>query len=135
MAFPLDRRTRRNSDIRSVAPLSFFADDFPALAERHGTLVAAGVEQLDVPPLTVAVSGDSWTVVAGHGSVEVVPGPVDGAVVITLTEDQFSDWAQDLRSINALLVAEDLSHNDASAHGPSPCGTASGDASSMAGPS
>ena len=42
MTHALDRRTRRNSDLRSIDPATFFADELPAYADRHGPLVTDG---------------------------------------------------------------------------------------------
>ena len=65
----LDRRSRRDADVVSLGPDRFFDTTFARLAEAHGELVAAGMEALAVPPLSLEVEGRTWTVVAaGSGS-------------------------------------------------------------------
>ncbi|CAN7288386.1 hypothetical protein LJR225_001494 [Phenylobacterium sp. LjRoot225] len=102
MPFDLDRRTRRVEDRRRIAPDAFFADEFPRLAAAHGHLVAAGMEALKAPPLTVEVEGTAWTVLRSGGAVEACRGAVDGALVVSLTGDQFSDWVQNQITFNGL---------------------------------
>jgi hypothetical protein len=114
MAFPLDRRTRRNADIRAVTPGPFFAEDLPALVDRHGPLVSAAAAVLDAPPLGVRVGDDSWTIDTGPAGVTVRPGVGPGAVVLRLSPEQFSDWAQDVRSLHSFAVARDLRSTGAS---------------------
>ena len=60
-SFPLDRRTRRNADVRPVTAAEFLGDEFPRLAARHGHLVARGIYTLKPPPLAIEVGADSWT--------------------------------------------------------------------------
>jgi len=108
MAFPLDRRARRNTDIRDVTLGPFFADDLPDLIDRHGPLVSAAAAALGAAPLGVRVGDESWTIDTGGTGVTVRPGVAAGAVVLHLTPEQFSDWAQDLRSLHAFGVAREL---------------------------
>lgn len=108
MGFNLDRRTRRDEDRRLVTADAFFIQEFPVLAAKHGHLVAAGVEALAVPPLTVEAAGSSWTVLREGGGIEARPGTVGGAVVVSLSPEQFSDWAQNQMTLNGFLVAREL---------------------------
>jgi hypothetical protein len=104
----LDRRSRRDADVVTLGPDQFFETTFARLAQAHGDLAAAGMHALDAPPLSLEVEGRTWTVIASHGSIDVVPGPVDGATVLTFDREQFSDWAQQLRTLNAMSVAGEL---------------------------
>lgn len=109
---PLDRRTRRDIDVRRVSPDVFFADVAPGLIERHGALVADALAALDGPPLAVEVAGGAWSFVAVDGALAVQEGVADGALVVTLGEDAFSDWAQLQQSFNGMGVAQTLTFRD-----------------------
>jgi hypothetical protein len=104
----LDRRTRCNADLRSIDAASFFEGEFAELAGRHGSLVADAFERLDAPPLGIVVDGRGWTVTVTDGRLLVEERLIDGAPTITLTAEQFSDWAQDHRSLNAFHVGMEL---------------------------
>ena len=108
MPIDLDRRTRRDVDRRPIAPQAFFAAQFPRLAAAHGRLAAAGLQALGAPPLAVEVEGSAWTIQRAGHTVEARPGAVDGALIVSLTPDQFSDWAQNQVSFNGLLVLRAL---------------------------
>ena len=108
MTHKLDRRTRRDSDRRHIAPAEFFASAFAGYADQHGQLVAAGMEALSTPPLAIEVEGEIWTVLRAGDAVEVQNRLVEGAVIVTLTPDQFSDWAQNQMSFNGFMVAREL---------------------------
>jgi len=108
MGFNLDRRTRRDEDRHHVTPDAFFTREFPLLAVKYGHLVVAGMEALAVPPLTVDVAGTSWTVLREGSGVSACRGTVGGAVVVSLSPEQFSDWAQNQMTFNGFLVAREL---------------------------
>jgi hypothetical protein len=106
----LDRRTRSDADIRFVGAPAFVAEQLPGLIERHGSLVARGMAFHQVPPLGVDVEGTRFSITAAGGgsTVRVEPGLVDGALVIELDAERFSDFAQDLRNLNTFWVAGDV---------------------------
>jgi hypothetical protein len=108
MTFQLDRRTRQDEDRRLISAEDFFAAEFPRLAAAHGRLVAAGMNALNAPPLTLEVDGAAWTILRSGDAVEVRRGTVAGALVATLSPEQFSDWAQNQLTFNGFLVARDL---------------------------
>ena len=108
MTFELDRRTRRDEDRRFVTPEEFFSRDFPRLAAAHGHLVADGMWALEAPPLTVEVTGSVWTILRHGETVELRRGTVDGAVVIALSPDDFSDWVQNQVTLNGFMVMRSL---------------------------
>ncbi len=108
MSFSLDRRTRRDEDRRDIAPDTFFTHEFPGLVAMNGHLVAAGIDALGAPPLAVEIDGSTWTILRAGDGVGVRRGTVDGALVVILSPDQFSDWAQNLITFNGLLVARVL---------------------------
>ena len=116
MPIALDRRTRSDADIRLITPTEFFAEQFPALAARHGALVARGIRDLGARPLAIEVGEGAWSFTTDGETVAVVDGIVDGAFVVTLTEDQFSDWVQQQRSFNGLVVGREMRCRNGTEH-------------------
>jgi len=108
MAVSLDRRTRRNADIHVVDAAAFFETEWPSYVERHGQLVVEAINRLAAPPLGIEVGARAWTVCMDRGRLVLRSGLIDGAFVISLSEEQFSDWAQDHRSLNAFHVGMEL---------------------------
>ena len=104
----LDRRTRSDAHITRVRDDEFFAEQFPGLVERNGALAGAGLRALGGQPLTLAAPAGVWTLIERNGVLAVDPATVDGAVVVDVDEVQFSDWAQQLRTFNAMSVARGL---------------------------
>ncbi|MGL4566683.1 MAG: phytanoyl-CoA dioxygenase family protein, partial [Halioglobus sp.] len=96
-------------------PSTFFAQDFPKLAAVHGHLVASGIKLLGAPPITVEVEGAAWTILPVADTVEVKAGTKDGALVVTLSPEQFSDWAQNQMSLNGFVVQRVLQFRNGSA--------------------
>jgi hypothetical protein len=111
----LDRRTRRDCDVRKLTPGDFFGREFSALAAAHGEIVATAMRALDAPPLAVEVGDASWTVVRDGNGISVREGIVEGAIVVTLSPDQFSDWVQNQTSLNGFMVARNLQFRNGSA--------------------
>lgn len=114
MTYKLDRRTRRDADRHFIVADEFFVQEFPRLAARHGHLVASDIVALGAPPLTIEVGETAWTVQRQDQNVEAKRGAVDGALVVTLTPEQFSDWAQNQMSFNGFMVARDLHYRNGS---------------------
>ncbi|MBE3200731.1 MULTISPECIES: phytanoyl-CoA dioxygenase family protein [Parafrankia] len=114
MPIPLDRRTRRDGDLRHVDMESFLAREFPGLVSRHGPLVARGIASLQAPPLSIEIGAVSWSFSSDGTTLVVTRGIVAGALVVTLDEAGFSDWAQNQRSFNAMLTARELRYRDGS---------------------
>ena len=74
MPIDLDRRSRSGSDVRPTPASQFFTDDFIALAQCNGHLVAEGIRFLQAPPLAIIVDDSSWSVTA-NGEVLQVDAP------------------------------------------------------------
>ncbi|MFJ3799022.1 phytanoyl-CoA dioxygenase family protein [Streptomyces sp. NPDC090088] len=108
MSVALDRRTRHDADLRHIGIDAFVTGEFAELAARNGALVARGIEALDAPPLAVEVGEDRWSFRGGACALEAERGVADGALVVTLTEQEFSDWVQNQRSFNAMMTARTL---------------------------
>jgi hypothetical protein len=108
MATSLDRRTRFDADLRLITPSEFFSQQLPGLVSRHGVLVARGIRELGARPLAIEVGNDAWSFTFDGDGVAVVERIVDDAFVVTLTEEQFSEWVQQQRTFNALVVGRDM---------------------------
>jgi Phytanoyl-CoA dioxygenase (PhyH) len=104
----LDRRTRRNADVHHVTPDDFFGEIVPDLIERHGRVVAEGIDRFEVSPLAIEVGDSAWSFAGVGGELVVTPGVAPEAFVVTLTDLQFSDWAQQALSFNGMRVAREL---------------------------
>ncbi|CAI7976530.1 Phytanoyl-CoA dioxygenase [Frankia sp. Hr75.2] len=114
MPIALDRRTRRDADLRHVDIEDFLAREFPGLVSRHGPLVARGIVFLQAPPLSIEIGASSWSFSSDGTTLTASRGTVGGALVVTLSEAEFSDWAQNQRSFNAMLTARELRYRDGS---------------------
>ncbi|MBL7496339.1 phytanoyl-CoA dioxygenase family protein [Frankia sp. CNm7] len=114
MPVALDRRTRRDADVRQVSMEEFLAVDFPDLVARHGEFVANGIASLDAPPLAVEIGDQCWSFTPDGATLAVSPGRAEGAVVVTFSEAEFSDWVQNQQSFNAMLVARELRYRGGS---------------------
>ncbi len=108
MPIDLDRRTRLDAQTRTITPEAFFAEDFVALSDRHGHLVAEGMRFLEAPPLMITVDGASWTITADGATIRVDDRPLQGALALQLTAAQFSDFAENQMSLNGMLIARSL---------------------------
>lgn len=108
MPIALDRRTRRDAEVRFASLDAFFSDTFPMLAARHGALVADGARALGAPPLAIEVGSEARSIVVQGDGLAAVEGIVDGAFVIRLTASQFSELIQNQQSLGGLVVAREL---------------------------
>ena len=118
MPISIDRRTRVDADITSIQPDQFFADHLPGLVARHGALTARGIDKLAARPLAIEVGERSWTFIrSGAGdTIDVVDGIVDDAFVVTLTDEQFSEWVQQQRTFNAFVVGREMRCRNGTEH-------------------
>lgn len=104
----IDRRTRLDADIRDLSGSGFFTDDFPALVARNGPVAAEGLDALHGRPLELRLPDGTYTVRAADGTLVVDDHPADDPFAVELDARQFSDWAQQLRTFNAMTVAREL---------------------------
>lgn len=108
MPITLDRRTRSDADVTAITAELFFRDILPELIERHGALVARGMAKVHARPLAIEVGERSWTFTSDGDTIVVADGVAADAFVVTLTDDHFSDWVQQQRTFNALVVGRDM---------------------------
>ena len=108
MSLPLDRRTRSAADVGPLTATQFTTTTLPPLIERHGGLVAEGVDALGAPPLTVESGGTAWSLVVVDRRLVLQDGPVDGALVVRLDDEQFAAFAHLQRSLAGFGVMGQL---------------------------
>ena len=100
----IDRRTRSDADVEDVDAETWFSERLPTL---HCQLAARGVRHLGLPPLAFDIDGLERTLVVEDDTLVAVPGIADGAIVLGLSAEQFSDWTQELRTMVAFWTARD----------------------------
>ena len=104
----LDRRTRRDADVTHLSPAEFFGEPFNRLARRHGPMVARGMDALGAKRLTIEVGSDAWTIGRDGDGIGLTTSDSDATAIVTLTDEQFSLWAQQQLSFNGMVVAQSL---------------------------
>jgi hypothetical protein len=115
MTYSLDRRTRRDEDRRHIVSSAFFAQEAPKLIAAHGSLLADAISALGPPSLAIEVDSEAWTLQRAADTVEVKSGVAEGALVVSLSPEQFSDWAQNQMSLNGFMVSRTLKFRNGSA--------------------
>jgi hypothetical protein len=101
----LDRRTRRDDEVRIVGAEEFFTEVFPRLLEMHGELAARGADVLGAPALTLVVDGSPYRLEPTRNGICFSTKQVDSELTVRLDGALFSDLAQQLQSFNAMTVA------------------------------
>jgi hypothetical protein len=100
----IDRRTRLDADMVELGTDEFFDETFPDLVERNGRLAAAALERLGTRPLAIDVAGDVRSIGLADGHLAVTPGVAEGAVIVDLTPELFSSFAQQQQSLCCLFI-------------------------------
>jgi hypothetical protein len=100
----IDRRTRDDADMVEVDPSTFFADWWPDLLDRNGELAADGLARLGTRPIALDVAGDARSLLLADGRLTVVDGKADDAVVVDLTPELFSSFAQQQQSLCTFFI-------------------------------
>ncbi len=100
----LDQRTRSDAETRSLDFETFCRDELPALLERNGELAGRGAAAWELRPLAFEVDGLTHSLFLRAGRLAAAPGVVDGAAVVRLSAEKFSDLFQDLVSAMGLIL-------------------------------
>ena len=103
----IDYRTRSDATVEQLDAAEWFDTRFPTL---HRDLAARGLRHLGLPPLALDVDGFQRTLVDQDGTLVAVDGIADGAIVLGLDAAQFSDFAQELRTMVAFWTGRDAAH-------------------------
>lgn len=105
----IDRRSRHDDDVVFVDAPTFFDQHLPELLDRNGLTAAEGLAALDAAPLGLDIEGYQRTIYLEGNRLVVKEGIVEGALAVALDAEQFSSWAQQVHSLNALWVARSIS--------------------------
>jgi Phytanoyl-CoA dioxygenase (PhyH) len=100
----IDYRTRSDATVEQFDARDWFETRFPEL---HRGLAARGLRHLGLPPLALDVDGFQRTLLERDGTLVAAGGVADGAIVLGLDAAQFSDFAQDLRTMVAFWTGRD----------------------------
>jgi hypothetical protein len=100
----IDYRTRSDATVEPLDAAEWVEHRLPGL---HRELAARGLRHLGLPPLALDVDGFQWTLVDQDGTLVAVDGIADGAIVLGLDASQFSDFAQELRTMVAFWTGRD----------------------------
>jgi Phytanoyl-CoA dioxygenase (PhyH) len=100
----IDRRTRRDDETVDMDVDQFFSEVYPALVARHGDLAVAALERLGTRPLALDVDGDIRSIGLVDGRLALTPGVAEGAVIVDLTTEQFSSFAQQQQTLCCLFI-------------------------------
>ncbi|MGZ6909424.1 MAG: phytanoyl-CoA dioxygenase family protein [Acidimicrobiia bacterium] len=102
MTRSVDTRTRTGG-AAPVDPASFWSGAWRDALVRHGERAAADARRLDVPPLTLTVGGDPWTLRRGDAGIEVVAG--GGADLdVAIDAAAFADLVEERRTALGLVI-------------------------------
>src|ERR1700727_3806279 len=115
----LDRRTRRDADLRVIEFDTYFNSEFSGLPEERKALAASGIRHLGAPKLSLRVEELSWTITA-QDTLLAVRGALPDSVLVELGREQLSLWVQQQVTFNALLTGRRIrllhgSHRDLAA--------------------
>src|SRR5437763_15716512 len=94
-AVSVDLRTRRDGEVAPLGARAFFEDVLPAALRARPDLVERALRTLALVPLVVRVGSDDWTLTAGPGRVDVVPGRRGTDHEWRLTEQQLAEVVVD----------------------------------------
>lgn len=108
----VDTRTRPSGGLATVDAATFWATDWRQALERNGARAAADAERLALPPLSIAIDDDVWTLRSAYGTLEVVSDRKHMASPISLDADAFSDLVHEQRTALGLAIAARVTGDD-----------------------
>jgi hypothetical protein len=100
----IDRRTRSDDDVVDIDAATWFDEVFPTLDR---ATAGRGMQHLRLPPLAFDIAGYKRTLTVEHDELTAREGIDPDAVVLGVTPEQFSDFAQELRTMVAFWTARD----------------------------
>jgi hypothetical protein len=99
----VDTRSRPVGASGPADAAAFWTGAWPEALDRHRARAADDAARLGVPPLTITVDGDPWTLRARDGAVDVEPGRA-AELEVTLDGDAFADLMCERRTALGLVI-------------------------------
>lgn len=106
MTGPRRRVDTRSRPVGASGPAdaaTFWTGDWREALDRHGERAADDARRLGVPPLTITVDGDPWTLRPGDRGLAVEPGR-SAELEIALAGDAFADLVCERRTALGLVI-------------------------------
>src|SRR6516164_5638008 len=87
----IDARTRALGSSDSVDPAWFWTEEWPRVMELNGERAAGDAARLNLPPLTIDVDGEVWTLRVSDRTITARPGVDPGVSRVSLDAEAFAD--------------------------------------------
>ncbi len=100
----VDTRTRPVGTPAPVDPVRFWEGEWREALARNGERAADDAERLGLPPLVIAVDGDTWTLRRGERTIDVIPGRDETTLQVALDREAFADLVRERRTALGLLI-------------------------------
>src|SRR5258708_5998939 len=100
----VDMRTRPISQTGPTDPASFFARERCEAVARYGIRAAEHAARLGLPPITIQVDDEQWTLHPGTRGIDVVPGTTDVTMRVALDSTAFADLFCERRTALGLVI-------------------------------
>ncbi len=100
----VDTRTRAVGGAPRVDARTFWEHDWQDALARNGTRAADDAARLGLPPLTIVVDGEPWTLRVRAGGLDLAPGRADDALLVALDRDAFADLVYEQRTALGLVI-------------------------------
>jgi hypothetical protein len=110
----IDSRTRPVGAAAAIDPAEFFAGPWRDALERNGARAALDAEHLDLPPLTLVVDGDEFTIGRRDDVIGAAAGTGDAGLRVTFDRGAFGDLVAEERTALGLLVGGRIDGDPAS---------------------
>ncbi len=101
----VDTRTRAVQEAPPVDPTEFWAHTWCDALAHNGARAAADAARLRLPPITITIDGDAWTLRSGDEMLDVVPGRDGAAFAVAIDRDAFADLVYEQRTALGLVIA------------------------------
>jgi hypothetical protein len=101
----IDTRTRAVGGAPRVDPREFWDTTWRDALARNGARASDDAARLHLPPLTIAIDDDAWTLRPHDGELVLTPGRAPDATVVTFDRDAFADLVYEQRTALGLVIA------------------------------